>query len=206
MRSSSLVSLAIVNYLLHKSYYVHSKLARSNFATVFFLISQQRTIRSLLLLDFFDFRWQQNCCVTRMAKLERVRDFFTAPPQGEYFRDKQADGWKLVAIEWERGAATAPEPIEEIPFGLRVASDCRQLEENPDEVQVLLMMMEVLVQDGPLSQAAKLINDRGYRQRDGQTWTRTALFYLLPRLIEVGPRLCTSDEWVERRKHLFNVG
>ena len=32
-----------------------------------------------------------------------------------------------------------------------------------------------------------------------------ALFYLLPRLIEIGPKLCTSEEWVERRKHLFNV-
>jgi hypothetical protein len=69
-----------------------------------------------------------------------------------------------------------------------------------------MLMLEVLVQDGPLSTAAKTINDRGFRTRDGEPWTRTALFYLLPRLIEVGPRLCTSDEWVERRKHLFNVG
>ena len=52
---------------------------------------------------------------------------------------------------------------------------------------------------------AQQINERGYRTRNGEPWTRTALFYLLPRLIEVGPRLCTSEEWVERRKHLFNV-
>jgi hypothetical protein len=142
---------------------------------------------------------------TRMPKLERVRDFVTAAPAADYFGEKFADGWRLVAIEWERGAAPAAPSDEDIPFGLRVASDCRRLEENPEEVQVLLLMLEVLVQDGPLSNAAQRINDRGYRTRGGELWTRTALFYLLPRLIEVGPRLSTSEEWVQRRKHLFNV-
>jgi hypothetical protein len=145
------------------------------------------------------------CCMP-MPKLERVRDFVTKPPAADYFSDKLAEGWRLVAVEWERGAAPSAAPAEDIPFGLRVASDCRRLEENPEEVQVLLLMLEVLVQDGPLSTAAQKINDRGYRTRDGELFTRTALFYLLPRLIEVGPRLCTSEEWVERRKHLFNVG
>lgn len=144
-------------------------------------------------------------CCTRMPKLERVRDFVSAPPSTGYFAEKLSEGWRLVAVEWERGEERAPASIEDIPFGLRVASDCQRLEENPDEVQVLLLMLEVLVQDGPLSTAAKQINDHGYRQRSGELWTRTALFYLLPRLIEVGPRLCTSEEWVERRKHLFNV-
>lgn len=140
-----------------------------------------------------------------MPKLERVRDFLTTPPSAGYFADKLGEGWRLVAVEWERGEERAPAPIEDIPFGLRVASDCQRLEENPEEVQVLLMMLEVLVQDGPLSTAAAKINQAGYRTRSGEPWTRTALFYLLPRLIEVGPRLCTSEEWVERRKHLFNV-
>jgi hypothetical protein len=144
-------------------------------------------------------------CTRRMPKQERVRDFVTVPPSTEYFNEKFGEGWRLVAIEWERGVAPAGPPVEDIPFGLRVASDCRRLEENPDEVQVLLLMLEVLVQDGPLSTAAQRINDRGYRTRDGEPWTRTALFYLLPRLIEIGPRLCTSEEWVQRRKHLFNV-
>ncbi len=140
-----------------------------------------------------------------MPKHERERDFMTSPPSGDYFNTKTAEGWRLVAVEWERGATPASIPIEDVPFGLRVASDCQRLEENPDEVQVLILMMETIVQDGPLSQAARVINDRGYRTRDGEKWTPQALFYLLPRLIEVGPRLCTSEEWVERRKHLFNV-
>jgi hypothetical protein len=141
-----------------------------------------------------------------MAKLERVRDFMVTPPAPDYFDIKASEGWRLVGIEWERGTAQPGPPVEDIPFGLRVASDCRRLEENPEEVEVMLLMLEVLVQDGPLSLAAKKINEKGYRNRDGEPFTRTGLFYLLPRLIEVGPRLCTSEEWVERRKHLFNVG
>ncbi len=140
-----------------------------------------------------------------MAKHERVRDFMTAPPSGDYFRDRLNEGWKLVAVEWERGAEQSRPPVEDIPYGTRVASDCKRLEDDPDEMQVLLLMMETIVQDGPLSQAANVINSRGYKTRDGERWTPQKLFYLLPRLIEVGPRLCTSEEWVERRKHLFNV-
>jgi hypothetical protein len=140
-----------------------------------------------------------------MAKLERVRDFMTAPPSGEYFNTKSAEGWRLVAVEWERGVPPHGVPIDEVPFGLRVASDCKRLEEDPGELEVLVLMMETIVQDGPLSQAAQTINQRGFRTRDGEKWTPKALFYLLPRLIEIGPRLCTSEEWVERRKHIFNV-
>ena len=137
-------------------------------------------------------------------KQERVRDFLSAAPSADYFREKTGQGWRLVAVEWERGADLAP-ATEDVPFGLRVASDCRRLEESPDEMQVLLLMMETIVQDGPLSQAARTINERGFRTRSGESWTPQALFYLLPRLIEVGPRLSTSEEWVERRKHLFRV-
>jgi hypothetical protein len=140
-----------------------------------------------------------------MPKLERTRDFMTEAPSNEYFSTKAADGWRLVAVEWERGAAAKAVPVEEVPFGLRVASDCKRLEDDPEELEILVMMMEVIVQDGPLSQAAKAINDRGFRTRDGEKWTPRALFYLLPRLIEIGPRLCTSEEWVERRKHIFSV-
>ena len=140
-----------------------------------------------------------------MPKLERARDFMTAPPSIEYFTAKTASGWRLVAVEWERGDQAKSVPLEDVPFGLRVAGDCQQLEENPAELEVLVLMMETIVQDGPLSQAAQTINQRGFRTREGGKWTPQALFYLLPRLIEIGPRLCTSEEWVERRKHLFNV-
>jgi hypothetical protein len=140
-----------------------------------------------------------------MARLERVRDFMAAPPPAEYFAAKSSEGFQLVAIEWQRRDASGAPLIEEVPYGVRVSSDCRRLEEDPDEIQMLLMMMEVIVQDGPLSKIAQVANDRGFRTRDGAKWTLPALFNLLPRLIELGPRLCTSEEWAERRKHLFKV-
>jgi hypothetical protein len=139
-----------------------------------------------------------------MPQQERVRDFMSAAPSADYFKDKIAEGWKLVAIEWERGAGPAAGG-EDVPFGLRVASDCRRLEENPEEMRMLMVMMETIVQDGPLSEAARAMNERGYRTREGEKWTPLALFYLLPRLIEVGPKLSTSEEWVERRKQLLHL-
>lgn len=72
-------------------------------------------------------------------------------------------------------------------------------------MQVLLLMMEEIAKDHPLSNAVQLINERGYRRRDGHQWTLPSLFDLLPRLIELGPRLCTSGQWIERRKQLFNT-
>jgi len=140
-----------------------------------------------------------------MAKLERLRDFMTDPPSDGYFASKASQGYRLVSIEWERGEEAEGPPLEDVPFGLRVASDCRRLEESPEEIQVLLLMMEGIAKDSPLSNAVKAINERGYRTRDGQKWTLPALFDLLPRLIDLGPRLCTSEEWIERRKHLFKV-
>ncbi len=61
----------------------------------------------------------------------------TAPPSAEYFNTKAAEGWRLVAVEWERGAQPHGVPIDEVPFGLRVASDCKRLEEDPGELEVL---------------------------------------------------------------------
>jgi hypothetical protein len=137
-----------------------------------------------------------------MAQLERVRDFMTEPPSEEYFASKAGQGYRLVSIEWERGTAAGGPPLEDVPYGLRVASDCRRLEQSPDEMQVLLLMMEGIVKDCPLSNSVETINERGYRTREGQKWTLPALFDLLPRLIDLGPRIGTSQEWVARRKRL----
>jgi len=142
-----------------------------------------------------------------MQKIERVRDFPVAAPDAGYFEKRAAEGWRLLAIEWERGAApAAADAGEEVPFGLRVARDCRHLEPDPDEIEVLMLIKEVILQDGPLSRAAQLINERGFRTREGRRWSAVALFELLPRLIDMGPRLNTSADWVERRRRLVKVG
>ena len=114
----------------------------------------------------------------------------------------------MAAVEWEREseAAVVPEQLtEEVPFGLQVGDDCRHLQENIAEKQVLILIMEMIVQDRKLSQIADELNQRRYRTRQGNSWNPATVFNLLPRLIEVGPRIFTSDEWVLRRQHLFKV-
>ena len=114
----------------------------------------------------------------------------------------------MAAVEWEREseAAVVPEQLtEEVPFGLQVGDDCRHLQENIAEKQVLILIMEMIVQDRKLSQIADELNQRRYRTRQGMSWNPATVFNLLPRLIEVGPRIFTSDEWVLRRQHLFKV-
>ena len=91
-----------------------------------------------------------------MPRLERVRDFMVAPPSAEYFAKKSSEGFELVAIEWQRRGAAGPTLVEDVPFGVRVSSDCRRLEEDPDEIQMMLLVLEVIVTDGPLSKVAQV--------------------------------------------------
>ena len=63
-------------------------------------------------------------------------------------------------------------------------------------------MLEMIVADRPLSQIAEELNARGLRNRQNHLWTPGAVFDLLPRLIDVGPRLVKSPDWVERRARI----
>lgn len=137
-----------------------------------------------------------------MARVERVREVLSSPLTAEYVQYKADSGWKPVAIEWERLSAGAEGAVE-LPFGLQVADDCVHLEENPAEMEVLLSVMELIVQDRPLSQVADELNRRSYRTRRGLKWGPVEVFALLPRLVEAGPRIFTSEEWAVRRRHLL---
>lgn len=139
-----------------------------------------------------------------MAKIERVREFLPAAPAADYFQRKIEQGWKLVSIDWEREVdATLPGTVqptaEEVPFGLQVDDDCRHLKENPSEKSALMLMMELIVKDEPISRVAEELNRRGYRNRDGRSWTAGQVFDLLPRLIEAGPCILTNSEYVARK-------
>ena len=57
------------------------------------------------------------------------------------------------------------------------------------------------MQDGPYSAIAEELNQRGYRTREGMKWTAVSVFQMLPRLIEVGPKIFSTREWQERREH-----
>jgi hypothetical protein len=145
-----------------------------------------------------------------MARKERVREAITALPTPEYLKERLQKGWKLTALEWERDAVTGPQTspapvVEEIPFGLRVADDCSGLVESLTEKQIIITALDMIVDDRPLSQVADELNRRGYRTRAGEAWTPTALFVLLPRMIDIGPRLFTSTDWSTRKQRLQRV-
>jgi hypothetical protein len=99
-----------------------------------------------------------------------------------------------------------PEHLYEVvPYGLRVAGDHEHLEIEPREHEVLMKLLEFLIQDFPISRIAIEFNNLGYRTRQGVVWNAASVFELLPRLIESGPKLFTSEEWVKRRRSVFQV-
>src|SRR5271167_1661941 len=145
-----------------------------------------------------------------MARIERIRQNVPSSFGPEELAQKAGQGWKLVAVEWEREVPeeqAAGHAVEEVPFGLQVvANDLPHLEENPTEREVLFLMMELTIQDGPYSVIAEELNRRGYRTRQGALWTPVAVFQMLPRLIEVGPGIFATEEWQQRRARLAKVG
>lgn len=144
-----------------------------------------------------------------MPRIERIREIVTGSVDLEYMKSKTEAGWKLVALEWRREIVGDDKQhdviVEEIPYGLRVASDCSRLEEDPDERAVLIQMMELIVQDYSVSLVATELNKKGCRTRSGSYWTPVSVFNMLPRLIEVGPRIFSSDEWEARRERLLKM-
>jgi len=139
-----------------------------------------------------------------MPHTERIRQNVSGEMNVKEFKDFQRQGWRLVAVEWERELAgeesSAPiDPVfENPPFGTRV-KDASTLETDPKETEVLLTMMELLIQDGPYSFIAEELNRRGYRTRQGSVWTPVSVFQMLPRLIEAGPSIFSTNEWQRRR-------
>jgi hypothetical protein len=129
----------------------------------------------------------------------------TQPLLEEIVRQRTAAGWHLVSLEWRRELPEAEAPTdgafpEDIPYGLRISEDCKRLEIDPNENQALLQMMEMLVQDFPFSAIVSDLNEKGFRTRDGRPWSPVAIFNMIPRLIEVGPRLFSTEEWEVRRQ------
>jgi Recombinase len=94
---------------------------------------------------------------------------------------------------------------EEIPFGLRIAADCRHLEDDPLETQTLKFLAEMIVQDISFNSMADALNIREYRTRDGHPWSAAKVFKLIPRLIDVAPRLLSGSEWDSRKQQLSKV-
>jgi hypothetical protein len=140
-----------------------------------------------------------------MAYYERVRDVISGPLGEEVLRQRTMAGWQLVSLEWRRElpdseAGSAGVFQDEIPYGLRISDDCQRLEADAAENQALLQMMGMLVQDFSFSSIASDLNEKGFRTREGHRWSPVAIFNMIPRLIEVGPRLFSTGEWEVRRQ------
>ncbi|MGB6133945.1 MAG: recombinase family protein [Acidobacteriaceae bacterium] len=145
-----------------------------------------------------------------MAHFERIRDVISGPFSEETLRQRNAAGWQIVSIEWRRELPDSEKPVEgawpeDIPYGLRISDDCQRLEIEPTEQQALLQMMEMLVQDFSFSSIASDLNEKGFRTRDGRRWNPVAIFNMIPRLIEVGPRLFSTEEWEIRRQKFAHM-
>src|SRR5947199_9413272 len=88
------------------------------------------------------------------------------------------------------------------PYGLMISEDCHHLIENPAEKQVLMLAMDLIVQDQKISQVADALNGRGFKTRAGKKWSSADVFNLLPRLIDTGPKIFVSNEWITRHAAL----
>jgi hypothetical protein len=141
-----------------------------------------------------------------MHRTERIRQSVSAQLNWDEVQKVQNEGWRLIALEWERevaeGERTSSEALdhENPPFGLRVAKDCSTLVEDHNENEALIAMMELIIQDGPYSSVADEMNRRGYRTREGLKWSPVSVFEMLPRLIDAGPRILSSENWHRRKQ------
>ncbi len=152
-----------------------------------------------------------------MSDVERLRQPVNAFPSDEDILKRVKEGWRLVAVEWERpvtqpsktsqaGAPGTESKQIEVPFGLKVSDDCRYLEEDPLEMEVLTSSMELMISECPFTRIADELNRKGFRTRNGEEWTPVTVFNMLPRLIEVGPRIFPTEDWAERRRKIRQRG
>ena len=148
-----------------------------------------------------------------MRKTDRIREKVSILPTAQYLSQMHDAGWTLVALEWEREievSGDAPPPpeeagSEEIPFGLRIAADGRHLEDDPLEMQTLRFLTEMIVQDVSFRGMADALNAHQYRTRDGSPWDAVSIFRLTPRLMQVAPRILSTNEWESRKEQLSRV-
>jgi hypothetical protein len=135
-----------------------------------------------------------------MAHFERIRDVISGPMSPEIIQQRTKAGWQMVSIEWRRELPDSETPSEgayneDIPYGLRISNDGQRLEVDPTENHALMLMMDLLGQDFSYSAIVSDLNEKGFRTRSGRPWTRVAVFNMMPRLIEAGPRIFHSEEW-----------
>ena len=136
--------------------------------------------------------------------MRQLRDEIDNPVSLDYFHQRTSEGWKLKAVVWERAdEASAEAHAEETltaPYGIEVVPASARLQPKQDELEVLQSILEMVVVEKGVTNIADDLNTRGFKMRNGKPWTSTAVFDLLPRLIEAAPDILKRDDWQERRK------
>jgi hypothetical protein len=144
-----------------------------------------------------------------MAKIEHLRDVVVGQLDADRLRQREQDGWRLVALEWQREVegknGNGDRFLEEVPYGMQVSDDCFHMVNNPRETEALVVMMDLIVEDHPLSHVARELNLRGFRTRGGGLWSQVSVFNMLPRLVEAGPQIFSSEDWERRRGRLHRA-
>jgi hypothetical protein len=136
-----------------------------------------------------------------MATRETLRDLVAGGLDADLVRQRQAAGWRMIAVLWEReipGPSTGD--MLEVPYGKRVARDCHHLEEDPEENEILRAVMRMVVHDQPLSKITEELNRQGRRTRSGNEWTIAEVFRLMPVLVDSGPRMFADPGWAATRR------
>ncbi len=139
---------------------------------------------------------------------ERIREHRDDLPSEDELRTRKSEGWKLVAIEWQRGASSAEPAADstadsgrrEVPYGLRASFDGLFLEDHPQELATLRRILGGMVDDETLSAIAEQLNDEGLRTRQDERWKQGDLFDLLPRIVEAGADILRSKAWSDERQ------
>jgi hypothetical protein len=135
----------------------------------------------------------------------RLRDVMTEPLTMEYVNRRLDEGWTLSAVEWVKPQVGQPAPdgaLDDIPYGQRISADCKHLIDDPLEMDALYTIYEKVIAGWRPTQIANELNERGRRTRAGLPWTPNAVFDLLPRLVELGPKLQSRPDWPARRASL----
>ena len=140
---------------------------------------------------------------------QQTRDIVTGELTLDYFVQRASEGWKLAAVEWVREAEASAGAKEQLaaavggaaalPYGLQFSASGLELEENSLEMAVLLLILEQIIREKRITEIASQLNQQGYKTREGTSWSSSAVFNLLPRLIEVGPAVLKSPAWEQRR-------
>ena len=135
---------------------------------------------------------------------ERWREPISAIPTDDVLDAKAKQGWRPVAIEWVRDT---PKRVESdrrpIPYGLRISPDCAHLEVDPIEREVMSLVVAMIAGDHPLTKIAAELNRRELRPREGSEWTQVALFKMLPRIVEFGPEVLSSEAWSSSKSNVL---